>query len=436
MRFLIFVLTFLFLQTTQAEVWVATNQWDAAWEKKYQNWVQAEWQTDLFARSTLKNGQKNPYYGLKMDCADTVYTMRALFAFENKLPFVIADPTTTDKTISNKMNRWDKLREIERFRAFLNYLYGVVSTRSLPGDTYPVALTKNAVTPGSLILTTAKNHHSWTVKEILPIGVPWLVYNSVVGKYSGLMLKERKSWPNPFWVFEGNYSVSGNGGFRYWRPAAFLNKPVTQVPGFSDEQYRIGLKNWQKFATTRLATRLESDTQMVTRLLSTACEGLTGRVPAVNEALLFLRDNKNKCMEYPTYDTYSTPNRDRRAFDDLIALRNAYRDILIANNGQELDPSLRSQMNFLFPYPQIGALAEAKRQSQGSIKSQSVCVAELAPGKKIDLAEFKRRLFLGRISNNPHESFPQRWGESTTPSQLASKCKSWDPWTPEFLGDN
>ena len=225
-RNLLLSITLLTGVSTQAAVWSEVNQWSPAFEARFNEWVLTEWRADFFSRKTLPNGQSNPYYGMRMDCADTVYSMRIVFAYENRLPFVIQDPTASGKTISNKMSRWDGQSEINRLRNFLWYMYGVVSTRSLPNDTYPIAINRDSVRPGSLMLTTKKNHHSWTVKEILPIGVPHLVYNSVVGSASGFGLQERQSWPNPEWVFEGDASVNGHAGFRYWRPEAYLNKPV------------------------------------------------------------------------------------------------------------------------------------------------------------------------------------------------------------------
>ncbi len=67
--------------------------------------------------------------------------------------------------------------------------------------------------------------------------------------------------------------------------------------------------------------------------------------------------------------------------------------------------------------------------SSSALTSDSVCVTEYLPGKTIDLAEFKRRLYAGLISNNPLDGAEYRWGELRGPSQRARSCQSWDPWT-------
>lgn len=417
--------------TAQAAVWTEVNQWSQAYEDRFAEWVKAEWRTDFFSRKNLPNGQSNPYYGLRVDCADTVYSMRIIFAYENRLPFVAQDPTASGKTISNKMSRWDGQSEINRVRNFLWYIYGVMSTRSLPNDTYPVAISRNTIRPGSLLATSKKNHHSWTIKEILPIGVPYLVYNSVVGANSGFGLQERQSWPNPDWVFEGDFSPSSGAGFRYWRPASSLNKPVWQVPGYSEEQFKVPLNKWVRHMQSRLALRQETDEQLINRLMQTSCVGFKDRVTSVNEGLDFLKKNP-KCMPYATYDTYSTPNRDRRIFDDIMSLRRAYKEILQINGGNQLSPALKNQLNKVFPYISLSAAQETARMQTQGTTAASVCVVNYLPGRSMDLAEFKRRLFLGQISNNPHDSGEYRWGEVRGPLQRARSCQSWDAWAPDL----
>lgn len=430
-RNLILLISLFLGVSAQAAVWTDVNQWSPAYEARFAEWVRTEWRVDFFSRKSLPNGQNNPYYGMRVDCADAVYSMRIVFAYENRLPFVIQDPTASGKTLSNKMSRWDSQSEINRLRQFLWFMYETVSTRSLPNDTYPVAISRDTIRSGALILTTKKNHHSWTVKEILPIGVPYLVYNSVVGSASGYGMQERQSWPNPDWVFEDEFSVSGSAGFRYWRPESSLNRPVWEVPGYSDEQYRIPLNKWVRYVQNRLALRQETDNQMISRLMKTTCQGFTDRVTSVNEGLAYLKKN-SRCMDYATYDTYSTPNRDRRIFDDFMALRRAYREILHINGGNQLSGDILNQLNKIFPMITQSAVAETSKMGPSASNAYSVCVTEYLPGKKIDLAEFKRRMFLGLISNNPHDDSAYRWGEVRGPSQRARTCQSWDSWSPDL----
>jgi hypothetical protein len=415
-----------------AEVWTTVNTWDAQWEKNYTEWVEKTWSADFFSRASLPNGQNNPYYGVRADCADTVYSMRLIYSFENKLPFAFQDPTSTGALISNSMNRWNRYSdELKRFRSFLAYVMGIVSTTSLPNDTFPVPVSRDWIHSGGLIRTTKVNHHSWTIREIQAIGVPHLIFNSTVGRQSGFSLQERVSWPNPKWVFEGDFSAASNAGFRYWRPLEFINRPVWETPGYSEEQFSIPLGKWQKTLQNKLALHQETSIQMLRRLSLTACNALKDRITAVNDGLTFLRSlPSNQCMSFENYDTYSTPNRDQRLFDDMAALRRSYKDILHGKNS--LPEDMKIQLNKVFPLIQRSAQKETSVMQVSNMDTASWCPVEFSPGEKIDFAEAKRRLFLGQMSNNPLEEVEYRWGTVQGPSARAQACESWDIWKPDL----
>lgn len=431
----IFALVVLFAMQSQAAVWKTVNQWSPEWEKTYTDWVRQNWNINVFATRTLPNGQSNPYYGLRVDCADTVYSMRIIFSYEHGLPFVVNDPSSSGKTLSNEMSRWDSQNETARIRSFLNYMYDTISTHTLPSDTYPVAITPETVHAGGLMMTVALNHHSWSIKDILPIGVPHLVFNSVLGAGTSVVLQERQSWPNPDWVFEGNQTPAGNGGFRYWKPIQYLTRPNWEVPGYSEEQYKVSLGKWVSFAQSRLAVRKETDPQMVSRLINVACEGIKGRVSVVKDAVDYVNRTNGACMNYETYDNYSTPNRDQRVFDDIMALRRSYRDILKANGGNQLSAEVKDQLNKIFPRINDTAVNETRSMGASPVAANSLCVIDYAAGKRIDFADFKRRIFAGMMSNNPLDGMEYRWGEVRGPSSRARACQSWDPWTPNLGQD-
>lgn len=425
----------IFAPSAKAEVWTAVNEWNDQWEKGYAEWVAKNWTADFFARQTLPNGQANPYYGIRADCADTVYSMRLIYSYENKLPFAFQDPTTRKRSlITNKMQRWDKYSdELRRLKSYLVYVFDVVSTHSLPNDTYPVAVSRDTIHSGGLIRTTTVNHHSWTIKEIQAIGVPHLIFNSTVGRQSGFGLQERVSWPNPAWVFEGNFTPESEAGFRYWRPIEFINLPAWQVPGYSEEQFAIPLDVWQKTVQKKLALREETEDQMMRRLSQTVCEATKNRITSVNDGVNFLRGMaEGACMDFSNYDTYSTPNRDHRLFDDIAALRRAYKDILKSGHENALTDDMKIQLNKVFPFIQLSAKEETDRMQASQLDGSSWCPIEYAPGKRIDLAEVKRRIFAGRFSNNPMDDVEYRWGSLAGPSPRAQACQSWDIWKPDL----
>ena len=140
-------------------------------------------------------------------------------------------------------------------------------------------------------------------------------------------------------------------------------------------------------------------------------------------------------MNYATYETYSTPSRDERVFDDLVALRMAYHDILVDAKTTNLARQTVNQMEKVFPYPKSKIRDEALKMASQNITPDSICVIEYAQGRKMDMAEMKRRLFLGLLSNNPHDDLQYRWGDLKGPSPLARRCQSWDPWKPNLNQD-
>ncbi|UXR63954.1 hypothetical protein EZJ49_12850 [Bdellovibrio bacteriovorus] len=430
-RMMIQITILLLGSLSNAAVWTDVNQWSEEWENRYSAWVKSEWNKNFFSRTQLPNGQSNPYYGLRVDCADAVYSMRIIFAYEHRLPFAMKDPTYSSSRISNKMSRWDRLREIDRVRGFLLYIHETGSTRSLPSDTYPVAIGRKTMRSGGVLTTTPVNHHSWTIKEILPIGVPYLVYNSVVGSHSGFGMQERKSWPNPNWVFEGDYSSSSGAGFRYWRPIASLGKPIWEVPGYSTEQFRIPLQSWAKTLQSRLKLRDEEDGQMITRLIDNVCVGFKDRVSYVNDALSYKRQYPG-CMSYEAFDIYSSPSRDERIFDDLMLLRRSYREVLQRNDGRDLSADQKARLRKIFPYISQSAASEARQMPVQNVTEDSVCVVTYSSSRSMDMAEFKRRLFAGWISNNPNERAEYRWGLLRGPSDHARACPSWGGWSPRL----
>lgn len=416
----------------QAAVWQTRNNWNSAWEERYQAYVRT-WNTDFFARKTLPDGRANPYQGLRTDCADTVYSIRAIFAYENGLPYAINDSTGSGRLITNEMTRFDSVEnQNTRFRKFLLFMYDVVSTQTMHLDTFPVAVNADYVRPGTIIKTTKANHHSWTIKNMLSIGVPHLIFNSTIGATSGSMLQDRKSWPNPFWVFEGNHTPAGQAGFRNWRPLAYLKSSVYDVPGYSEEQYNISLSKWNDVATSRLASQKELDADRLMRLADNACVELKARVGAVKEGVDYLRSAGPRCMKYETYDTYSTPSRDERFFDALVELRRSYKNIVRKGNESSLPSDIRAQMAKLFPYVDSSSADEAGRMKQSGLSDASMCTVTYGEGRTIDLAEAKRRMFLGLMSNNPHDGLEYRWGERRGPSSLAASCQSWDKWAPNL----
>jgi hypothetical protein len=422
------VLTLILSVSTFAQVWTASDSWSEDKEKHYSSWIQKNWGKEFFAKKDSDDGTPNMFHGLRVDCADNVYSSRIVYAYLHSLPFVMNDPTGGKKLVSNTMTRWNNLPETERVRKFLIYVFNLVSTKSLPSDTYPVKVSRQTIVPGSIILTVEKNHHSWLIKNIFPTGIPHLVFNSTVGKYSSTVLQERKSWPNGDWVFEGNVTPKGNGGVRYWRKETELKLPVWQVAGYSEEQYAIKPGKWKYELQKILQNSEETHQQKANRLIENICADIQQRVDAIKESEAFLKASGYQCLSEGDFDNLSTPSRDRRLADEIVYLRNFLKSLVKENNQISLDDKTWQQLKLVFPELELPIAAESNVQKKSSPNSLSLCRSKYYSRsenieKSIDLAEIKRRLFIHRLSSNPNHPPEMRFGEVLT--NYKDNCQSW-----------
>lgn len=456
-------LVILFANFAQAAVWPTLNQWDAQWEEKYREWVKTKTSAKMFSEAKLANGEPNPYYGIRVDCADLVYSLRIIFSYENKLPFAMTNPVgRSGTTITNDVTRYDATTEgAPRLKKFLVWVYDLVSTHGLPRDTYSIGF--QDVKPGTIILTSKKNHHSWTITDISKTGNPTLIFNSVVGRESGLGVQVRQSWPNPYWIFEPEidkndatknipiYKPGSYAGFRYWRTTQFLNQPEASVPGYNEEQHIVGISKWKTIAQTSLAKVKENIDQVVMRLLKDACADFKQRVEAVQEAEVYKsnlaadfaagktpeqssyvkefmadmeRPSNKRCMIYKAFDQHSTPSRDKRLIDAIILARAYYKFGLEKFGEASFSVENKAIYTAIFPFIQSSAGEEA-RLDQGETKSE-FCSYKIPEVGTLSLTRFKRRMFSGRFSSNPNDSYAVRFGTTKTAKDLGEVCPSYD----------
>jgi hypothetical protein len=394
LKFGLFLLTLMSIHAAQGAVWTTTQQWNQEKEAEFQQWVNQNWDKNFFTRP-------GPYQNVKMDCADAVYAMRLVYASQKGLPFVMKDPTGGGGVISNEMKRWDHLPEGERKRAFLLYVFAVGSTASLPNDTYPTAVSRQAITSGSLILTDSKTHHTWSVRYISRTGIPFLIFAS---RPARTVFFERFEYPSMEFTFPNGLKPERHAGFRYFRQPQHIQKPVWQVPGYSTEQYEIPYRSWQRTLQTRLQLQEETPEEKVARILSDACRAAGERVEVVNQGHDLNVRLGSKCMNGTQYDDYSTPSRDARLMATFQELSIAYREARGRMGGELLK--------------QVDSVVMGDRGS----KDQAYCSQTVAPGVVMTLGEIFERSMGGKLSNNPQDPVLARWGLQAHPSSKAKSC--------------
>ncbi|MCO5144182.1 MAG: hypothetical protein M9962_13925 [Oligoflexia bacterium] len=383
-----------------AAVWQTTNRWSQSMENEYSRWIQKTVKTDIFTKST------SPYKGLLPDCADAVYSMRIIFAYENGLPFAVLNPVSRRSLITNEISKFDHIPAgPQRVKAFMAWMYDILSTKSVENDTYPVSISRSTVRPGAMILAK-ESKHSYFFKSLKETGVPVLYY-STQGNDGNLKVR---SWPSTKYLF--SEGVMEPSGIRDFRSIDDLLKPVWEVSGYSSEQYQYSASRWTPSIQNKLARRQESAEESLTRLMADVCQLVTTRVQLVNKAERFNRSIGDRCLSASEYDDLSTPSRDgqtKEAFNDLGREYQAR----VIKKREGISTKLATQIANIY--------ASSSRKEKGA----QYCPVEFVKGGVISLGEVRRRLFNGYLSSNPNDSIWVRWGEAPGPSEKALRCPSY-----------
>lgn len=403
---------FLILSSTivQSAVWeTENNYWNGNWELKYQQWVSKNWKPDFFMSPA-----KPEYNRIPHDCADSIYLMRAVFAYENKLPFKIHYLNKKNKYITNLMTNWDKYPEDQRFRQFALFLNDRVGTRSFAKDSYPIALSQ--IKAGDLYVEPGT--HSYGITGITDTGVTAIMSSTTPASPKHMI----QLYSFPFFIPHDPVGMSD--GYRRFKWPRNIAKPAQQQPGYSNEQYQIAQKvglNYIPFTdiiAQKLQRRKEPLEEKTMRLMHSLCSFAKERVNYVNDGLAYVNrlrsQGKRQCMNAKEYDYYSTPSRDKRLFRFFTEVEK------IAYQGGELtEDQVNAQVlarTIFHPELPDGLINEL----------DEFCGLAIYPGdnkKHINLRQLWDTLKLGKVSSDPHAPFDNRWG--LTETKYVGSCKTY-----------
>jgi hypothetical protein len=305
---IIFCSTPCFSQTSNEspdQVWeVGDRRWTVEEEHRFGKWMDETMTEDFFIRYTIPT-----------DCADAVYAIRWIYARINHLP--AAATTKEGRLIGHWSTDWGFLPthpewdRDERFRAALFYLFPRTWTGTLPLDTYPVRISPDSVTPGTLFLVTESHtgiighvsldgsqaHPLQTWESALPVKVQKL---SLRNFFSGRPESKARSGLVKF-----RWPVSENGEWKYRAAAEHLF--------YSEEQYTSGFcKGYADFVEA-VARRIDPTDyppmEKMVKVMGTITRLLRERVPIVQEGYEQCRDGG--CPEASElWEIYSTSGRD------------------------------------------------------------------------------------------------------------------------------
>ncbi len=397
-----------------ASVWDDTQNWSVQYEEEFSAWISSNKVYEgMFVDKT------SPYYGIKVDCADTAYAFRAIFAFEHKLPFAVKDPSgsRTNSLLSNKSKAWDKISAgTPRLIAMLNDLGEMVGTENLAHfDSYPQAIVD--VSPGSVFMYKISPsprkfiRHTYNVKNINLVGTFDTIYSTQANKAQGLPLIRKKE-------FEFSHAPQSPWGFKRIRWPEHIGKEIAQLPpelkastSQYDQAQSLGEAGFFKMVKKTLAKTNETKAEKIIRLFQMVCSESMARIDYINQALVVLKKTNNACMDYANYDAYSTPSRDKTLKELYNELKEAYIDLKTTNELNTLSPDLISYAETIFD-----------NKIEGEENLLQACPINYRTGVSISMATLFKRIEANRLSSHPNDIVELRWGEKTSPK---TTCKAW-----------
>lgn len=393
---------------SQAAVWNSNQSWSIQYEEEYQEWMKSS-----AVHKKLFIDPSSPYYGIKADCADAAYALRAIFSFENSLPFAIKNPSGSRdgkyKTINNSLDKWDSYGSPnKRLVAMINTIGSSVGSESLTHfDTYPIKL--SSINAGSLFTYKIRSltnfiRHVYTIKDVNAVGTFNTIYSTQAIKAAGEAMTHRESkefvnLPHDPW------------GFRRFRWPEHIGVSINNINeelDASNEQFAIADKmgkDFFKYVKNLIKTKEQNPEEELEQALKAVCEEATARIKYVSQAIDFQKQTGNKCMDYRDYDTYSTPARDKQLKEAFLKLKE------LNDNYHSFTYSLLDITESIFGNKVI---------SDDDLNA--ACSIKYASNKEINLRVLWQRLNAGKISSHPNDTLEARWGEDKTPR---TKCKVW-----------
>jgi hypothetical protein len=415
-----------------AAVWVSQHTWSDDWEAKFAEWVEHNWHTEIYSDPA------SPYEGNQTDCADACYDMRAIFAYEHGLPFVITARGPDGKRISNEMRTWDHLPQEQRLKAFLDYVHNRTTSESIAEDTYPIPMTREAFKPG--VIYVEPKSHCFQVVKISEYGVPTTL-SSTVPRVARELYPEHN-----FPSFVPSDTKRYWDGYRRFRWPEHIGLPMRKVPGFSDEQYRLAESKGLDYIPftdallERLGSKAEPAPMRAQRFMYNLCYYARQRVDIVQGALDHVSQVQaqgRRCLNPAEYYDHSTDSRDRRLKEYFLYVRDlidspTWDDKDWTNNAYRTEWYLKPYAEAIFRPEQDGQTAaepdrggwslfrSAPRREAEQVTEEDLiawCGVEYRPGERISLREIWQGISRGTFSPDPHAPREHRWGLVDTPYQ-------------------
>lgn len=406
-------------QTASAMIWEDSQIWSVEWEKKYGTWMGSD-----AVHKNIFVSQSSKYYGIKADCADASYALRAIFSLENSLPFKVLNPSGSRgdkfKYLSNRTTKFDSRGATaeKRLVAMINYLGDSVGTEHLSHhDTIPVKI--EAIDAGMLFTYKIKRsfrrtiRHSYNIKSVTRYGDFDVIYSSQAIAKKNLPMMHRSGYsfsvlPHDVWGFKR---------FKWPQHEGMRNQSLPAETSYSNEQFSLVTELGKKFfryVKDKLKVGSEAPEALLKRKLGLLCIESRDRIDFVNQGYEHHMETGKKCMNYADYDAYSTPARDGALLSSFEGFVADYKEIVNEGLENEIDFNVLEMAKAIVKGVEEG--------SQTETDLYNICSIDYREGSKMHLSELYRRMKNNLLSSHPNDLKPQRWGDTT---RNRTKCKVW-----------
>lgn len=392
-KFTFLLIVSLFSSVTLAAVWSSEKQWDEKMEMDYSRWIKEDLSANVFTDPA------SAYYGIKTDCADAVLVVRAIYSFENKLPFSFYN--VDGVVLNNQTKKYDHIEQERRIISFLNDLGDQISAESLALEN-TFSIHPKDIRPGDFYIVKWENNegktnrHAYLIKDILPTG-NFILLSSTTPK-TKRVLATRLGMPVQLFS-------SSPFGFRRFKERAskvLINDDLTQYAWV-----KLGEKEFYTRVKDLLKTEEDTYQKNFERRFSNICIALDVRKQVVEEAIRL--KNGRRCFSSSEYDEYSTPSRDHNLLMEFMRIKNAWLTISNKKIAHDLTTEEVLGLDFF-----IGK----QRGPEGQFALSKRCIVSITKSNgevmAMNLKVFFERLSNGIVSSNPNDPIEARYGAASS----------------------
>lgn len=408
MKRLLLVSGLLLSQASMAGVWQTTSEWTDTHKEAYKEWMKTEVSTDMFTKKS------SPYYGVKVDCADVTYALRAIFSYENGLPYQVKNPVYKKghkyKYWTNEIPKFDRHAEgLPRIIAFANFLGNSLGTETLVAyDSYPIeisAVDSNDIYGYKKRTSSGFLRHAYNIVDVTETGNFQLIWSNQQRKKEGSPMKYAE------WSKLAKRPYKYKWGFRRMNFPKDYKLDVSERENASFEQFELAKsldeKSFFKKVKRVLQTSAEDPNLSLKRQLQNLCDLAVERVGVISSGDNYRRSISNRCMNYKEFDDYSTPGRDNSFVEQFVALKEAAESFEEEGLMNLVDAKLVSDIESLF--------------DSNKIDTNLCPVTYKKAGKSLSLKTIYEGLITKRISSHPNDNLDRRWGVAVG---TKTKCRA------------